>query len=287
MATLAFAGEDRVGRPVHRWMDMSAEERDATVGENGATGSLPQRLVRVSEKFLGTPYLTSPLGEGMGRDPDPLIRFDGVDCLTFVEETIALALGRSSAEVERVLTQIRYAEQPTFVGRNHLMEAQWIPNNVRKGFLRPATQRFAPQATREVWKTIDARSWSSPSARALGLEGAERPMGRFQLIVVGLDDLLAIAPQIDTGTILVVVREDRPHSPTRVSHVGFIVQKGRRTYLRHATRTFGRVVDEDLPLFIARNAKYDRWKVVGASLFDVVRLGERPVAAGTAPELPR
>jgi hypothetical protein len=87
--------------------------------------------------------------------------------------------------------------------------------------------------------------------------------------MVGLEDLPSIAPRLESGTILAVIREDRPWRPTRVSHVGFVVQKGRRTYLRHATRTFGKVVDEDLRDFMARNAKYGRWKVVGVSLFEV------------------
>lgn len=253
-----------------RWMEMTEEERQALT-ESRTTGSLSGRLVWMSEKFLGTRYLASPLGEGSGKDPDPLIRFDAVDCLTFVEESMALALGRSSDEVERLLAEIRYFNRPIFSERNHLMEAQWIPNNVRKGFLRPATRRLGGDATRQVWKEIDERAWSSPSARALGLSGNERPMGKFALSVIGLEELLAIAPRLDSGTVLVIVREDRPFSPTRVSHVGFVIQKGRRTYLRHATRTFGRVVDEELASFVARNAKYDRWKVVGASLFEVAQ----------------
>jgi hypothetical protein len=59
---------------------------------------LPDRLVEISAGFLGTPYQLSPLGEGAGVDPDPLIRFDLVDCLTLVEETMAMAMssGRNS-----------------------------------------------------------------------------------------------------------------------------------------------------------------------------------------------
>jgi len=276
LAQLAAAapGDQPHSAAARRWMEMTAEERQAHLADSTMSGSLADRLVRMSEGFLGTPYLVSPLGEGSGKDPDPLIRFDAVDCLTFVEESIALALGRSSDEVERLLTEIRYFNRPIFSERNHLMEAQWIPHNIGKGFLRPATQRLGGDATRQVWKQINERAWSSPSARALGLTGVERPMGRFALSVIGLEELLTIAPRLESGTVLVIVREDRLFSPTRVSHVGFVIQKGRRTYLRHATRTFGKVVDEELANFVARNAKYDRRKVVGASLFDVARPGQ-------------
>src|SRR5690242_633503 len=55
---------------------------------------LTKRLLSNSERFLGVPYLASPLGEGEGFDADPTLRFDAVDCLTFVEETIALSLSQ-------------------------------------------------------------------------------------------------------------------------------------------------------------------------------------------------
>ncbi len=249
---------------------MTEEERRAVLdGADSKDAPLSRRLIAISAHFLGTPYVVSPLGEGSGKDPDPLIRFDAVDCLTFVEETMALGLAASADEVQRILAQIRYSDRPTYEERNHLMEAQWIPNNARKGFLKSVTRRYAGAATREVWKQIDERTWTSKSSRALGLPREARALGRFPLSMVRLEELASIAPRLDSGTVLIVIREDRPLRATRVSHVGFVVQRGQRTYLRHATRTFNRVVDEDLQDFMARNARYDRWKVVGVSLFEV------------------
>jgi hypothetical protein len=258
-----------VSAGARRWMDMTEEERRAQLDQTSSTTGLPERLVQMSERFLGTPYAVSPLGEGSGKDPDPLIRFDAVDCLTFVEETIALGLSSSWEEVERLLTLIRYAGEPVYAQRNHLMEAQWIPNNIQKGFLTTATRRYGGDLTHRVWKEINQRTWASNRSRQLGLTGAERPMGKYALSMVDLQNAPAIAPRVVSGTILAIVREDRAFSVTRVSHVGFVIQKGRRTYLRHATRTFGKVVDEDLKTFLARNLKYDKWKVVGISLYDV------------------
>jgi len=251
-------------------MDMPQEERRARLDQTRSTSSsLSERLVQMSERFLGTPYLVSPLGEGSGKDPDPLIRFDAVDCLTFVEETIALGLSSSWEEVERLLTRIRYADQPVYAQRNHLMESQWIPNNIQKGFLTTVTHRYGGDRTHAVWKEISERTWESKAARQLGLTGAERPIGKYGLSVVDLKDAPGIASRVVSGTILAIVREDRPFSVTRISHVGFVIQKNKRTYLRHATRTFGRVVDEDLKTFLSRNLKYGKWKVVGVSLYEV------------------
>lgn len=251
-------------------MDMTEEEKRTQLDQaRSRKGSLSERLVEMSERFLGTPYVVSPLGEGSGQDPDPLIRFDAVDCLTFVEETIALGLSTSWEEVERLLIRIRYADQPSYAQRNHLMEAQWIPNNIRKGFLTTVTRRYGGDLTHGVWKEISERTWESKSSRQLGLTGAERPIGKYGLSVVDLQDMPAIASRVVSGTILAIVREDRPYSLTRISHVGFVIQKDGRTFLRHATRTFGKVVDEDLKTFFSRNLKYAKWKVVGVSLYEV------------------
>jgi hypothetical protein len=272
-----------VSAGVRRWMDMTEEERRAQLDQTSSTTGLPERLVQMSERFLGTPYAVSPLGEGSGKDPDPRIRFDAVDCLTFVEETIALGLSSSWEEVERLLTRIRYADQPIYAQRNHLMEAQWIPNNIQKGFLTTATRRYGGDLTQRVWKEINQRTWASNRSRQLGLTGAERPMGKYALSMVDLQNAPAIAPRVVSGTILAIVREDRAFSVTRVSHVGFVIQKDRRTYLRHATRTFGKVVDEDLKTFLARNLKYDKWKVVGISLYEAAAPpAGSPMPAGIA-----
>ena len=57
------------------WVGAPAAERDAKVAELRAH-ALSERVVAISEGFLGTPYVLSALGEGTGRDPDPRSRSD-------------------------------------------------------------------------------------------------------------------------------------------------------------------------------------------------------------------
>ena len=252
------------------WASLSPQER-ATFITGDAGLPLKDRLLRVSERFLGTPYIHSPLGEGSGVDPDPTFRLDAVDCLTFVEQSLALSLARSAAEVPGLLERLRYANTPSYEDRNHLMEAQWLPNNQRKGFLVDVTRRLGGADTVRVSKTLNALTWSSRSSLALGLPPAHQPRGTYSLNMIPLERVMAHARQVPSGTILIVLREDLPLKATRVTHLGFVVQKGRRTWLRHARRGVdgnGRVVDEDLETFLARNAKYDKWKVSGVSLYE-------------------
>jgi hypothetical protein len=253
------------------WVGLTAEQRAALVAE-AAEAPLAERLLRLSERFINTPYVLSPLGEGQGLDPDPTFRLDAVDCLTFVEQSLAMGLARSEAEVAPLLEHIRYASTPAYEDRNHLMEAQWLPNNIRKGFLVDVTRRYAGEDAVPVTKTLTATTWQSRSSQALQLPRERRPVGTYALNMIPLERVMAHARSIPSGTILVVLREDLPLKATRVTHLGFVVQRKKRTYLRHASRGgYNRVVDEDLETFLARNARYAKWKVTGVALFEARR----------------
>src|SRR5262245_14095612 len=84
------------------WMTLDAEGRKTALARLSQL-PLADRLLATSERFLQTPYHLSPLGEGGGTDPDPYFRLDAVDCLTFVEETIAMSLAPSLDRVEPLL----------------------------------------------------------------------------------------------------------------------------------------------------------------------------------------
>jgi hypothetical protein len=249
------------------WVGMTLEQRAALIATE-AERPLSERLLNVSAKFLNTPYVLSPLGEGSGVDPDPTFRLDAVDCLTFVEETLAMSLARRDAEVVPLLERIRYASTPVYEDRNHLMEAQWLPNNVRKGFVVDVTRSYGGEDVLQARKVLTATSWQSKSSAELRLPRERQVQGTFTLDMIPLERVLAHASKVPSGTILVVLRDDLPFKATRVTHVGFVVQKGARTFLRHAARGYNRVVDEELSTFLARNSRYSKWKVTGVSLFE-------------------
>ncbi|HYV44425.1 MAG TPA: N-acetylmuramoyl-L-alanine amidase-like domain-containing protein [Myxococcaceae bacterium] len=265
----AAAGPVPAAAP-ERWADLPEAERVKALAAL-PDGPLSARLVAVSERFLGTPYGVSPLGEGQGKDPDPLIRFDLVDCLTYVEETIALALARAPGQVDPLLAALRYQKQVLYEDRNHLMEAQWLPSNVKKGFLREASARYGGADVQHAAKVITAATWHTPSSQALDLPEERQLVGRFPLDLVPLDKAPAHIREVPSGTLMLVVREDLPGKVTRITHLGFVVQKGKRTFFRHASRNpFARVVDEDVESFFTRNARYSKWRVDGVSLYEVL-----------------
>ncbi|MBS2031431.1 MAG: DUF1460 domain-containing protein [Deltaproteobacteria bacterium] len=235
------------------WQPPSDTALDALVRELQAR-PLTERLDALSTRFLGAPYQMGLLGEGPGNgpDPDPLWRWDAVDCVTFVEEMLALARASSLADAEQVLQRIRYGGNAIrFAERNHLMESQWLPNNIRKGFVRLVTKDIAGTDVRYLWR------------RAL----LPDRVSDVALPYLPLDRALAHQDQIPEGAIFFVARGFRGHVADHVTHVGFFVRHGGRLFARHASSGRRKVVDEPFEHFLLREAQsIPRFPVVGLEL---------------------
>lgn len=268
------------------WSTLDAGALEAQVS---ALKALPveERFVVATEGFLGTKYVLSPLGEGEGPDPDPLVRLDAADCVTMVEQAMALALTPSSAELIETLNHIRYASAtPSYPERLHVMEAQWLPVNVARGLLEDVTRRLGGEATRRVAKRITAETWREKGGASLGLAPEAQVTGDFAFDLIPSERALPLLSTAPAGLVVVVVRADRPRLVSRITHVGVLIQKPEGPFLRHASRSFKRVVDEPLERYLKRNLEFGAWTVEGVSLFRIREPGwalSRP-DAGAEPD---
>lgn len=245
---------------------------------------LERRFLQSTEGFLGTRYQLSPLGEGEGKDTDPLLRYDAVDCLTMVEEAMALSLSSRDDEVLPTLSRIRYEAEPSYAGRLHVMESQWLPVNVKRGLLRDVTKSLGGGATKTVSKRITEATWAEKGGASLGLPKSAQLTGEFFIDIVPSDRAPAVLAAAPEGLVVVVVRADRPRLVSRITHVGVLVQKPQGTFLRHASRSFKRVVDEPIEKYLQRNLEFGAWTVEGVALFQVNDPGWNHVPDAGTPE---
>ena len=129
MATLVLLAV-LLGTPLYQ---MPTEDVDTYIRHLAESNpSFSQRLTVIAQASLGTPYHDAPLGEGAtGRfDQDPLIDLGRVDCVTYVEQGVALAASQTYAETVQKLQAIRYHRATiNFEARNHFMISDWIQNN--------------------------------------------------------------------------------------------------------------------------------------------------------------
>jgi hypothetical protein len=225
-----------------------------------------QRIDDLSKMFVGTTYGELPLGDGSGPEGWPRWRVDKVDCQTFVETVLAMANAHNLKEAKSILDDIRYAQPPpSFENRNHFTEAQWLPANTQKGYLKDEVPLIDGRAPTETL-TLRKAQWSQlPTLQRL--VPANVPDGKFMVRYLPVTDLRAKAKSIQPGSIIFVVREGNPKYVVRISHMGFVIKGANGWVVRHAsTGTEHAVIDEPLGAYIQRMESYKKWPVIGFSL---------------------
>ncbi len=240
---------------------------------------LPERLKAITEPWLGVPYQEGPLGEAGGFDADPVTRVDAFDCLTFIEEALALALANDAVDVARVRRGLRYIDggPPTYENRRHFMLAEWIPGNVADGWVRDATGDF-PEA-RELTHTVTPETWAGWSRRKLfTLPDARLPVGSRTFPHLPLDALIAdptLVERIPPGSIVFTLRVVAPHLPIAITHVGLTVPAEVPT-VRHATKIGSPMVkDHRLSWYVENLTVYKNWPAAGLIILEPLEYGPR------------
>jgi D-alanyl-D-alanine carboxypeptidase/D-alanyl-D-alanine-endopeptidase (penicillin-binding protein 4) len=243
------------------------------------------RLIALSARFLGARYASSPLGEGPGAryDPDPTFDLRRVDCLTLVEQILAMAHTPDLQRAKALLQWIRYdGALVDFARRRHFAMSQWIPGNQALGVIEEVTNRIGgPVLTAR--KRLDTATWRGKWARWPGRLGGHLPRGEFTLPVIPIDAALRLSERFPVGSLVSIVRVDRPTTPIRITHQGLVVMKNGRRYLRHASSgpRFRRVIDYPLRAYFRFSRSYfrERWPVLGVN---VQRFRESPRLAHAA-----
>jgi hypothetical protein len=250
----------------------AAEAAPAAAADPGV-GSLAERFLEATRRSLGTPYVNGPLGEGEGIDPDPRVDFGKADCVTYLEQALALALAApdTGAAFLGALDAIRYRDgRVGFVERNHYMVSDWIPANA--WLLEDVTVEVGRGATVPVKRTIDRAAF----LREHGAEprpGLDDPR-EIEIRVVPAAALGNVASRIRSGDLVFWVGK---REGIFVVHTGLAVRgEGGALTFRHASSKAGRALDEPLSAY-AEAASF-------AAGFLVLRIreGARAAPASTA-----
>jgi hypothetical protein len=188
-----------------------------------------ERLELVSARALGTPYKLGPLGEGPNApyDRQPLINLQQVDCVTFCEQSLALALAPDYKEAFKILQKIRYQRgEIKMECRNHYFMADWIPNN--HWLVADITPHLPGALTLE--RTISHKTLFA-NQKFEGLQ-VRQPDRTLKIKYVPEDQLEKVLPLLKSGDIGVLI-QNRPG--IFAAHTGLVIRKGQQLYLRNAT----------------------------------------------------
>lgn len=216
------------------------------------------RTVAIAEMFLGTPYV----GGGIEDAPEMLtIRFDSLDCTTFVETVLALEMTleerRSSwHDFAYNLERLRYRSGSLngYASRLHYV-SDWIIDNSHRGNLQEVTERIG-KSTSQI-KTLDFMSRNRDKYPALADDNEFERMKGFEMgyrshrysYIKGVDIKNA---DIKDGDIIAIATKT---PGLDVQHVGIAKLEDGVVHLIHASSAAGKVVVDKLPLteYLRRN----------------------------------
>jgi len=192
------------------------------------------RIDVLSRHFLGHPYIPNPLIGTADTAESFTASFDGFDCVTYIETIVALARASNVDDFIEWLRKIRYERgRIQWERRNHYMTT-WIRNNVRAGILRPVSMPSVPILSRE--RVLDVvPGLSSQRTRVKCVPKAAVPRLERYLQSGDLIFFASTRKNLD------------------MFHAGIIVRDGERVFMRHAARSQGGVVEQELSEFLKAN----------------------------------
>ena len=211
------------------------------------------RIEFLSQLFLGKPYIANPQGEGINAEFDsaPLFRFDGFDCVTYVNNILALALTGDVDSFQKKLVQINYYDAvPRYENRFHFTSLDWNPQNQKNEMMRDITgdildQRKVPlvllaegEIDKPNWFLKKAESESADRAALLKKYASRCKKENARIAYLPLNKLfdenkkpcIFIFDQIPDVSIIEIVRpnwnlKDKIGTNLHVSHMGFCIRK--------------------------------------------------------------
>lgn len=233
--------------------EMSSEQiSEFQVHLTGAEPDYGKRVAAVACRTLGTPYADGPLGEGPGgkHDTDPLIDHTRVDCVTFVEQTLALAATKSYGEATALLQRIRYrGGKVSFETRNHFMVADWLENN--HSFCRELTSDLGVPAERVTRRISRKGFFKRVDAPELGQDTPDRDV---EITYIPAAEAGAAAVRMPSPSLVVFVgRIDWLFA----LHCGFFIRSEQGVgLLYHASSKGGKVLAQPFAEYAASSSRY-------------------------------
>jgi len=253
--------------------------------------TLYERLDFLTHHFLGRPYILGAQGEGEEGDFDqfPLYRFDGFDCVTFVNNLLALALSHDEISFKNNLLKINYYNsKPLFQNRFHFMSLDWNPQN-QKNYLADITETFVDENKHSIAEfaegVIDKRNWFLyRTEKDIRLNQSEKNGEKLAALkkladlfkpewvrmpYLPLQKLLenpSYLEQFPELSIIEIVRpnwnlRDKIGTNLHVSHLGFGLRSPNGEMLfRHASSEQKGVVQNNLMAYLANYLKSDTVK---------------------------
>ena len=207
---------------VSRWLEEARPLRD-----------MSSRIEWISRQWLGYRYRDCPLGGAAGLPETFTASLEGFDCVTYVESALALAASDSVGQFVDNLRAIRYRGGVVdWRTRNHYMTA-WIRENQRAGFVRNQTRGRGLVRRDRRLNVVPGLP-----ERQVRVASIRKARFRHRFADVRTGDLIFFAST---------------RRNLDIFHCGILIPCAGGIRMRHAARSRGRVVEQDLSEFLGQN----------------------------------
>lgn len=221
----------------------------------------PERLEHFSGKLLGVPYLLGPMGESYldSVEVKPLVYMDSVDCVTYMEHALAMALAPNENEIFNTLQKIRYYDGVIeYTHRKHYLLADWVYEG-----------KFA-RVMPLPGDTVVRRTMGKKALFKSKNVAWDREDAPIDIRYLPYDKAIEFASKVYEGPLMVTgIAFVAPMDNLDATHTGFVIfRPGKKPLLRHAAYK-KQVLELPLETYLKGRSKK---KVPGITLFEFLKI---------------
>jgi hypothetical protein len=242
-----------------------AKKKLKSFDESLKNESISKIIETVGLSFLGTEYVAGTLDENIYSE-QLVIKISGLDCVTFVENTLAMSRAIESgsptfANYKDELQTIRYRDGKIegYTSRLHYF-SDWIYDNEQKGIVKDITKKIGGVPYN---KKINFMSTHSDSYKQLGtddgesnaiIKSIEKKINARNLYYIPKGEVDTYYDDLQTGDIIATTTEIKGLD---VTHTGYIYKKNGKTYFLHASIIAKEVIvsKEELKAYLKSDKK--------------------------------
>ncbi|MCP1382554.1 N-acetylmuramoyl-L-alanine amidase-like domain-containing protein [Runella salmonicolor] len=220
-----------------------------------------QTALYIAESFLGKPYVAHTLE----KTPEALVcDLQTFDCYTFVESVLALTLTQKASgrydEYQSFLQKLRYRKgKITGYGSRLHYFLEWKHQAVAQGWLVDVTESLDGQKIQPTIQFMTTHRGFYPALNdektVAEIQNAEKQLSQIPWFYIPKNKVAAIEPKLRDGDIIGITSTI---AGLDFNHEGFVVRKGARAYLLHASSDLKKVTLSAEPLadYLAKIKKH-------------------------------
>jgi Protein of unknown function (DUF1460). len=228
--------------------DSAIFEQKRRLAQQG--GALAAKTLHVAKSFLNVPYVSGTL-EQPGEER-LVVNFEQLDCWTFVENSVALALSESGSflDFKRHLQQLRYwgGNLDGYGSRIHYFTG-WLLQAEKRGLLQDISKDLGGEPYQPNISYISNRPNKYPRIKdpetLRDIRAAERRINAHKWYYIPQDRVAQMEHLIQEGDIISLTAW-KPDLD--IAHQGFAVKVNGRIHLMHASSLAKKVIVSKQPL---------------------------------------